>query len=861
MNPHLHGLTPGARDRWGDLARRLQQRLDRRLATERVRLTGLEQESRALHDELELMEGSAGRRLFLSFRGKAIRTALAFAHPAWTAGSAARRLAARPPLRATTGALTHLRYRSAPLRLAAPASQTSSHPADFQAIRWIGPMTIRHRSEEALLCHPHATITHQLSVPAGSIFVTAVALSPHVWLQHPPPVRFEISVAVTGRPTLTQSVSLDPRRRYTDRRWHPIRIPLPSGDEPATDVTVTLSTSAEGPAAWAWAVFADPRFIWRRPATEVRASLRAAVARLRQSGPRGLVDLVRGLDTTDRERELFALWMARHTPDTVALTDMAELSKRFTVQPLISVVTPVYNTDPGWLRACIESVRRQAYPRWELCLCDDASTRSDTVAVLREYESDPQIKVRYLPQNGGISRATNAALEIASGEFVAMLDHDDELTPDALFRVVEHLNIHPDADMLYSDEDKLDLTGRRCDPYFKPGWSPEHFLTCMYTCHLMVVRRTILDAAGRFRQGYEGAQDYDLVLRLMQVTNRIHHIPRILYHWRKLPGSTASAGMAKPWAQDAGRLAIEDYVRRAGLDADVLPGDATGLFRVRRRVRGRPLVSVVVPTAGRLRTVDGQPADLLAACIRSVIAKTSYDRYEFIIAADEGGVPQSTRNALEGSPHTVLALRLDGPFNFSRKINAAVAAASGEHVVLFNDDLEVIEPEWMTAMLEYSQEREIGAVGAKLLYPDGRLQHVGMVLGVSGIAAHAFHQHPGTSGGYSSSAICVRNYSAVTAACLMSRREVFDAVGGFDERFPIDFNDVDYCLRVRQAGHRIVFTPYARLYHHESASFGPRTQEVAGAEEMRHRWGALIDQDPYYNPNLTRAFPDYRIQP
>lgn len=603
------------------------------------------------------------------------------------------------------------------------------------------------------------------------------------------------------------------------------------------------------------------RLIVDRTPREIVRTLRVALHRLHHEGLGALIQQVRDAPNPEEQARAYAQWVERNTPGAEDLARLAAEAAALPWRPLISVITPVYNTDAQYLRACIESVRAQVYPEWELCLCDDASRRDDTKAVLREYESEPRIKVRYLERNGGISLATNAALELASGEFIAMLDHDDELPPDTLFRVAQHLNAHPDADMMYSDEDKLDASGNRCDPYFKPGWSPEHFLTCMYTCHLMVVRRSALDAAGRFRAGYEGAQDYDLVLRLMHLTDRIHHVPRILYHWRKLPGSTASAGMAKPWAQDAGKLAVEDYVRRMGLEADVLPGGATGLFRVRRRIRGRPLVSIVVPTAGRLRSVDGKTIDLLAAGIRSVITKTSYDHYEFVIAADEAGVLPSTLEALDGSTHTVLALRAAGPFNFSRKVNTAVAAARGEHVVLFNDDLQVIEPEWMTAMLEYSQDRGIGAVGAKLLYPDGRLQHVGMVLGVAGIAAHAFHQHPGTSTGYSSSAVCVRNYSAVTAACLMSRRDVFDRVGGFDEHFPVDFNDVDYCLRIRNAGYRIVFTPYARLYHYESASFGPRTQDAAGADEMRRRWGAVIDEDPYYNPNLTREFPDYRIQP
>jgi GT2 family glycosyltransferase len=465
-----------------------------------------------------------------------------------------------------------------------------------------------------------------------------------------------------------------------------------------------------------------------------------------------------------------------------------------------------------------------------------------------------------LEKNAHISGASNAALATATGAFVALLDHDDELTPNALFHVAKFLNAEPHADLIYSDEDKLDPSGARCDPYFKPDWSPDHFLTCMYTCHLMVVRRTLLDEIGGFRRGYEGAQDYDLVLRLMERTPRIHHIPRILYHWRKLPESTASAGLAKPWAMDAGRLALEDYVTRNDLQAEVLPGPAPGVFRIRRAIRGTPLVSIVIPTSGGLRSDGGRQIDLLATCIRSIVDRTSWPHFELIIVPERAGLQPTTVAALAGVRHTVVSDDAEGPFNFSRKVNLGASRAAGEHLVLLNDDVEATDGEWLSAMLEQSQDPGIGAVGAKLLYPDGRLQHIGMVLGVGSVAAHAFHQHPGASHGYASSALSIRNYSAVTAACMMTRRTVFAEAGGFDEELPVDFNDIDYCLRLGRAGYRVVFTPYAQLFHHESASVGRRAQQNREhVELMRQRWGALIDDDPYYNPNLTRDSADYRL--
>ena len=530
-------------------------------------------------------------------------------------------------------------------------------------------------------------------------------------------------------------------------------------------------------------------------------------------------------------------------------------------QPLISVVTPVYNTDPRWLHAAVDSVQRQVYRNREHILVDDASTSPGTIAALREIEGRPGIHVVRMSKNGGISTATQAGVERASGEFIALLDHDDELTPDALAEIAIAINREPDLDVLYSDEDKLEPDGTRCEAFFKPDWSPEHFLHCMYTCHMFVARRRLIEEIGGFRRGYEGAQDYDVMLRLMERTSRIGHIPRVLYHGRKLPQSTATSQSAKPWAEDAGRLALADYVRRQQLDAEVAPGGAMGLFRIKRRITGTPLVSIIIPTAGKLKDDGTGPADLVAEAISSVARKTAYRHYEFIVIADETGVQPTTRQALAGTRHQVLTHRSPGRFNFSRKINEGVAAAAGEHILLFNDDLEVIDEEWLSAMLEYSQDPAIGAVGPKLLYPDGRLQHVGMILGVSGIAAHAYHQHPGTLAGYFGSVIGPRNYSAVTGACLMTRRAVFDQVGGFDETFPIDFNDVDYCLRVRRAGYRIVYTPYARLFHHESASFGARQQDPEGIAEMKRRWANEIERDPYYNPNLTREFPDYRLRP
>jgi GT2 family glycosyltransferase len=767
-----------------------------------------------------------------------------------------------PPIAAGRRAATHLLRRAHPLRLLAPVRAWTDRGDATEAVRWIGPLAIRHKRQEALLCHPNSGVEFRLNAMPGSQFVTDVGVSPRMWRERPSPIEFTIEIrSLSGQWTRSARRTVDVTRRVTDRRWHRLSIDIPAEvNRYGQDVAVTLSAVVASAASTdgAWAVFGEPRMERRRPVAEVRRSVAAFVSRARHAGIVSALRVARDASAA-QDAERYAKWCSSTAPTAADLERMAEEAGGLAFQPRIDIVTPVYNTDPKWLRACIESVRAQVYPHWHLCLADDASTSAATVTVLREYESDPRISIVRLEKNSHISAASNAALEKATGDFVALLDHDDELTPDALFHVVKFLNAEPAADLIYSDEDKLDLTGSRCDPYFKPDWSPDHFLTCMYTCHLMVVRRSLLEEIGGFRRGYEGAQDYDLVLRLMERTRSIHHIPRILYHWRKLPESTASAGLAKPWAMDAGRLALEDYIKRNELRAEVLPGPAPGVFRIKRTIRDTPLVSIIIPTAGRLRREGSREFDLLAACVRSIRQLTSWQHYELIVVAEPAGLQPDTTAALAGCRHTVIT-DTAVPFNFSRKINLGAAHANGEHLVLLNDDVEVTDPEWLSAMLEQSQDPGIGAVGAKLLYPDGRLQHIGMVLGVGGIAAHAFHQHPGASPGYASSALSIRNYSAVTAACLMTRREVFSEVGGFDEALPVDFNDIDFCLRVRRAGLRVVFTPYAQLFHHESASVGAREKRREDVELMRQRWGALIDDDPHYNPNLTREGADFRLR-
>ena len=524
--------------------------------------------------------------------------------------------------------------------------------------------------------------------------------------------------------------------------------------------------------------------------------------------------------------------------------------ERFAYTPVISIVTPVYNTDEVWLRKAIESVRAQIYPHWELCLVNDGSTKPHVRAILDEYVAlEPRVWVEHLARNQGMAGASSHGLRLATGDFVALLDHDDELPPETLFEIVKLLNETPDVDLIYTDEDKLDLDGRRVEPFFKPEWSPDLLLSMNYITHLSVFRRSLLGEIGGFRLGLDGSQDYDLLLRFSERARRIAHIPKILYHWRKILGSAAASATAKPFAYEAGRQAIEDAVRRRGHEARVenmLPG----LYAVRYKLTGTPLVSIIVPTRDRW--------SLLQQCLQSIEEKTRYPRYEIILLDNDSTEPDALKG-LNAIADEWRVYPYPGPFNFSALNNFGAAQARGDYFVFLNNDTQVVEPDWLTAMLEQAQRPEVGAVGARLHYPDGRIQHAGLVLGVGGVADHAFKGLPGDAFTYFAFANVVRNVSAVTAACMMVSRRAFEEVAGFDERLQVALNDVDLCLRLRQRGYLIVYTPFALLYHHESGTRG-RLHPPKDEERVWTAWGDLIRKgDPYYNPNLTLSRTDWSL--
>jgi GT2 family glycosyltransferase len=515
----------------------------------------------------------------------------------------------------------------------------------------------------------------------------------------------------------------------------------------------------------------------------------------------------------------------------------------------ITVVVPVFRSRPRNLERCIRSVEAQTYPAWELCLCDDASGDLQLTMLLEDAAArDSRIRVATLERNSGISAATNEAVSLGTGAFVAFLDHDDELHPDALARVAQAIAASPDADVVYSDEDKLDDRDRRCEPSFKPAWSPDWLLSTAYMCHLLVVRRSLLDEVGGLHSEFDGSQDYDLMLRATERARSVVHVPEILYHWRMVAGSAAEDTEAKPWAHDASRRAVDSALRRRQEQGSVEPGPYAGIYHVRRALRATPLVSVVVPFR------DGAAA--LRRCLDSIEDLGGYGEVQVLLVDNDSEEPEV--GALLDQvvePPRVELLESPGPFNWSRINNEAVARSDGEVVLFLNNDVEGISEGWLRAMLEHAQRPGVAAVGARLVYPDGRLQHAGIVVGLFGKTGHLLQGTPHYDPGYMGMAKLTRNCSAVTGACMMTPRSVFDELGGFEESMAVGYSDIDYCLRARDAGYSILYTPIAELLHTESSTRGLHDDSAELALFMQ-RWGEMVETgDPYFNPNLSRSSP------
>jgi GT2 family glycosyltransferase len=566
-------------------------------------------------------------------------------------------------------------------------------------------------------------------------------------------------------------------------------------------------------------------------------------------------------------RRDYAAWVEQYDQLTEEDREaFRHVGERLASRPLISILLPVYNTKPAHLERAIQSVTDQLYPHWELCISDDASTDPKVRTILESAaKRDSRIKVTYREENGHIAANSNSALQLATGDYVGALDHDDELAEQALFWFVDEIQKHPDAAIVYCDEDKLDGQGQRTDPLFKPDWNPALILAQNYVSHFTVYRRGLIERAGAFRLGFEGSQDHDLLLRCSELAeaSQIRHVPRILYHWRSHAGSTASEiGLeAKPYAWESGARAIQEHLDRCGVAATIR-STAEQFYQVDYAAPlPAPKVTIVIPTALKLKIVE--------RCIASVLRDTSYPNVEFIMAADRNNVQAASKKSfierIGQDSRVRLLVHDERPFNYSRTNNLAVRQSDAPIICFLNDDVEVISHDWLEKLVARVSLKGVGAVGAMLYYPSDTIQHAGVILGMGGVAGHPFLNIPRGRLGYHGRAILEQDLSCVTAACMVMRREAFEDIGGFDEALAIAFNDVDLCVRLRQKGWRIIWTPAVEMYHHESASVGQHSaphRHAQFAQEvklMRDRWGEVLDSDPFFNPNLSLASFQYRL--
>lgn len=566
--------------------------------------------------------------------------------------------------------------------------------------------------------------------------------------------------------------------------------------------------------------------------------------------------------TTVKERPVdYQKWLPKHLPSSAELE--RQRKTKFSLTPKISIVVPLYKTDREYLRQLIESVQAQTYSNWELCLSDGSGANSPLEQVLKEYqEKDSRIRVISSEKPLQISQNTNAAMGISTGDFVAFADHDDVLTANALFEYVKAYNENPKLEVFYSDEDKMTMDGNKFfQPHFKPDFNLDLLCSVNYICHLFMAKKSLIEKVGMLRPEYDGAQDYDFIFRCVEATDQICHVPKILYHWRSHEQSTSENPESKRYAFDAGQRAVQAHYDRIGVKAEVLQGEYLGLYRTKFIRDYDPLISIIIPNKDHLED--------LRRCMNSIEEKSTYQNYEYIIVENNSTQKETFEyyQKLEKEDPKAHVLYWDGPFNYSAINNFGAKEAKGEYLLLLNNDTEIINPDCLEELLGYCMRDDVGIVGARLYYEDDTIQHAGVVLGFGGIAGHCFVQQPRTSTGYCHRIICAQDYSAVTAACMMVKKEIFDAVGGLSEDLQVAFNDIDFCIKVRDYGKLVVYNPYAELYHYESKSRGLEdtpekiarfNKEIATLEQ---HWPDIFRKpDPYYNPNLTLDSQDFSLK-
>lgn len=555
------------------------------------------------------------------------------------------------------------------------------------------------------------------------------------------------------------------------------------------------------------------------------------------------------MGTAAEPENLYQMWIENNEPSKEELEE--QRNTKFKINPKISIIIPMYNTPINFFEELVNNLIDQTYTNWELCLADGSPEKNEKLEKI--YKKDERIKYKFIGENKGIAGNTNEALSLVTGDFVALLDHDDLLPIFSLYEIVKCINENPDVEFIYTDEDKFEkLGGKRYDPYFKSDFAPDTLRANNFICHFSVFKKELMDKLGGFRSKYDGAQDYDILLRMSEETNNIIHIPKILYHWRVHSLSTAkSGGTAKPYAYEAGTKAIQDHIDRIGLKGTVESGNTLGTYKVNYEIQGNPKVSIVIPNKDYVKT--------LKVCINSIKKLTTYENYEIIIVENNSEENETFEyyKKIDGKDKIKVVYFPEKEFNYSKIINFGVKNSTGDYIVQLNNDTELLTPNWLQEMLGFAQRDDVGAVGAELFYPDNTIQHAGIIIGIGGVAGHVFKNLPKGIHGYFSKDAMIQNLSAVTAACIMTPKSIYDEVGYMDEKFKVAFNDVDFCLKIRQTGKLIVYNPYVQFTHYESKSRGfedtPEKKKRFQSEidRFHDKWQSVLDKgDPYYNKNL-----------
>ncbi len=555
------------------------------------------------------------------------------------------------------------------------------------------------------------------------------------------------------------------------------------------------------------------------------------------------------MGTAAEPENLYQMWIENNEPTKEEIEE--QRNKKFKLNPKISIIIPMYNTPLNFFKELVDSLIDQTYTNWELCLADGSPEKNQKLEKI--YKKDERIKYKFIGENKGIAGNTNEALSLVTGDFVALLDHDDLLPIFSLYEIVKCINENPDVEFIYTDEDKFEkIGGKRYDPYFKSDFAPDTLRANNFICHFSVFKKELINKLGGFRNEYDGAQDYDILLRMSEETNNIIHIPKILYHWRVHSLSTAkSGGTAKPYAYEAGIKAIQDHIDRIGLKGTVESGNTLGTYKVNYEIQGNPKVSIVIPNKDYIKT--------LKVCLNSIKKLTTYENYEIIIVENNSEEKETFEyyKKIDGKDKIKVVYFPEKEFNYSKIINFGVKNSTGEYIVQLNNDTELLTPNWLQEMLGFAQRDDVGAVGAELFYPDNTIQHAGIIIGIGGVAGHVFKNLPKGIHGYFSKDAMIQNLSAVTAACIMTPKSVYDEVGYMDEKFKVAFNDVDFCLKIRQTGKLIVYNPYVQFTHYESKSRGfedtPEKKKRFQSEidRFHDKWQSVLEKgDPYYNKNL-----------